>query len=73
MGKSGVMRGNSRSPERGPCRAGFSYQHTRCQMILRNALITDPPYYDAVPYADLSDFFYVWLKRSFGDLYPEIC
>src|SRR5208283_1060487 len=28
------------------------------------ALITDPPYYDAVPYADLSDFFYVWLKRS---------
>jgi adenine-specific DNA methylase len=29
-----------------------------------DALITDPPYYDAVPYADLSDFFYVWLKRS---------
>ena len=25
--------------------------------------ITDPPYYDAVPYADLSDFFYVWLRR----------
>ncbi|NJM68837.1 MAG: DUF1156 domain-containing protein [Scytonema sp. RU_4_4] len=29
-----------------------------------NAFVTDPPYYDAVPYADLSDFFYVWLKRS---------
>jgi putative DNA methylase len=28
------------------------------------AFITDPPYYDAVPYADLSDFFYVWLKRA---------
>ena len=28
---------------------------------------TDPPYYDAVPYADLSDFFLVWLKRSLGD------
>jgi adenine-specific DNA methylase len=28
------------------------------------AVFTDPPYYDAVPYADLSDFFYVWLKRS---------
>ena len=27
------------------------------------AVITDPPYYDAVPYADLSDFFYIWLKR----------
>jgi adenine-specific DNA methylase len=33
---------------------------------------TDPPYYDAVPYADLSDFFYVWLKRSIGDLYPTL-
>ncbi|CAH2571596.1 Adenine-specific DNA methylase [Planktothrix rubescens] len=29
-----------------------------------NSFITDPPYYDAIPYADLSDFFYVWLKRS---------
>ncbi|HEU5348507.1 MAG TPA: DUF1156 domain-containing protein, partial [Ktedonobacterales bacterium] len=29
-----------------------------------DAIITDPPYYDAVPYADISDFFYVWLKRS---------
>ena len=28
-----------------------------------DALITDPPYYDAVPYAHLSDFFYVWLKQ----------
>ncbi|MBU3968206.1 MAG: DUF1156 domain-containing protein, partial [Euryarchaeota archaeon] len=30
---------------------------------MAQAFITDPPYYDAVPYADLSDFFYVWLKR----------
>jgi len=37
-----------------------------------DAVITDPPYYNNVPYADLSDFFYVWLKRSIGDLYPEI-
>jgi len=29
-----------------------------------DAFMSDPPYYDAVPYADLSDFFYVWLKRS---------
>lgn len=36
-----------------------------------DAIITDPPYYDNVPYADLSDFFYVWLKRSIGHLYPE--
>ncbi len=36
-----------------------------------DAIITDPPYYDAVPYADLSDFFYVWLRRTVGHLYPE--
>jgi putative DNA methylase len=29
-----------------------------------DAFVTDPPYYDAIPYADLSDFFIVWLKRS---------
>lgn len=33
--------------------------------------ITDPPYYDAIPYADLSDFFYVWLKRSVGNRHKE--
>jgi len=35
------------------------------------AVITDPPYYDNIPYANLSDFFYVWLKRAVGHLYPE--
>ncbi|HEX7518626.1 MAG TPA: hypothetical protein VF345_15205 [Chthoniobacterales bacterium] len=29
-----------------------------------SGFVTDPPYYDAIPYADLSDFFYVWLKRA---------
>jgi putative DNA methylase len=33
---------------------------------------TDPPYYDNVGYADLADFFYVWLRRSLGTLYPEL-
>jgi putative DNA methylase len=36
-----------------------------------DAVITDPPYYDNIPYGDLSDFFYVWLKRSIGHIYPE--
>ncbi|MCE9554599.1 MAG: DUF1156 domain-containing protein [Planctomycetes bacterium] len=36
-----------------------------------DAVITDPPYYDNVPYADISDFFYVWLKRSIGNLFRE--
>ena len=33
---------------------------------------TDPPYYDNIGYADLSDFFYVWLRRSLSDVYPSI-
>ncbi|WP_306215136.1 DUF1156 domain-containing protein [Actinoplanes sp. RD1] len=32
---------------------------------------TDPPYYDNVAYADLSDVFYVWLRRSIGDVFPK--
>lgn len=33
---------------------------------------TDPPYYDNICYADLSDFFYVWLRRSLSQFYPDI-
>lgn len=36
-----------------------------------DAVVIDPPYADSVPYSDLSDFFYVWLRRIIGDLYPE--
>ena len=35
-------------------------------------LSTDPPYYDNIGYADLSDFFYVWLRRHLRDVYPGI-
>lgn len=37
-----------------------------------NAFVTDPPYYYSVQYADLSDFFYVWLRRALSDAYPEL-
>jgi adenine-specific DNA methylase len=37
-----------------------------------HALITDPPYYDAVPYSDLSEFFFVWLRRSLGKYHPDL-
>ncbi|MFX1254882.1 MAG: DUF1156 domain-containing protein [Promethearchaeota archaeon] len=37
-----------------------------------DAVITDPPYYNYIPYADLSDFFYVWLKRLLIDIYPSL-
>jgi putative DNA methylase len=37
-----------------------------------DAVVTDPPYYDAIPYSDLMDFFHLWLKRSLCGLSPEI-
>lgn len=40
---------------------------------LQNIMIsTDPPYYDNIGYADLSDFFYVWMRQSLKDTYPEL-
>ena len=36
-----------------------------------DAIVFDPPYYDNVSYAELSDFFYVWLKRTAGHVYPQ--
>lgn len=51
-----------------PCQAGHVEQSNAANHPLPNdaaaAFVTDPPYYDAVPYSDLSDFFYVWLKRT---------
>lgn len=43
------------------------------QSLSYNKIVsTDPPYYDNVPYADLSDFFYVWMRRSLQSVYPEL-
>jgi putative DNA methylase len=36
-------------------------------------LSTDPPYYDNVPYSDISDFFYVWMRRTLGATWPDEC
>jgi putative DNA methylase len=43
------------------------------QTISRDKVVsTDPPYYDNIPYADLSDFFYVWLRRTLRNVLPEV-
>lgn len=43
------------------------------QEVSRNKVIsTDPPYYDNIGYADLSDFFYVWLRRSLRPIFPDL-
>ena len=45
----------------------------RTQPVVSSALVsTDPPYYDNIGYADLSDFFYVWLRRSLKLVFPEL-
>ena len=63
-----------------------SFQHTQpwfrgtatqadaqTQTISRGKVVsTDPPYYDNIGYADLSDFFYVWLRRALRPVYPEL-
>ncbi|MDP6722824.1 MAG: hypothetical protein QGF59_29445, partial [Pirellulaceae bacterium] len=34
---------------------------------------TDPPYYDSIPYSDISDFFFVWLRRNLAEVWPDEC
>jgi hypothetical protein len=52
------------------CGSGDSLSHLESHAV--DAVVMDPPYYDNVMYAELSDFFYVWLKRTVGLLYPEL-
>ena len=52
------------------CGSGNSLSHIASKTI--DAVVLDPPYYDNVMYAELSDYFYVWLKRTAGLLYPEL-
>lgn len=45
----------------------------RIREVERFVLSTDPPYYDNVPYSDISDFFYVWMRRTLGSTWPDEC
>jgi putative DNA methylase len=53
---------------------GVSVQQDARQVELTGRIVvaTDPPYYDNVGYADLADFFYVWLRRSLAPTYPDL-
>jgi putative DNA methylase len=55
---------------------GFVRQHDAAQPInfLGSAPIvsTDPPYYDNIDYADLSDYFYIWLRRFLSQIHPDL-
>ena len=52
------------------CKPGNSLDHITDRSV--DAVVMDPPYYANVMYAELSDFFYVWLKRTAGHIFPEM-
>ena len=59
------------------CGHAFDKPSVQCKSSLaggdenQDIIFTDPPYYDAIPYSDLMDFFFAWQKRILGDLNPE--
>ena len=52
------------------CKSAIALDHIPDRSV--DAVVMDPPYYDNVMYAELSDFFYVWLKRTAGHVFPEL-
>jgi adenine-specific DNA methylase len=52
------------------CKPGEALDHIHDASV--DVVVIDPPYYDNVMYAELSDFFYVWLKRTAGHVVPEL-
>ena len=65
-----LVNGREKSKIALSCAPADHLDHIDAQSI--DAVVMDPPYYDNVMYAELSDFFYVWLKRTAGYVYPEL-
>ena len=56
----------------GPSKGAFQIDAAMQTISSGKAISTDPPYYNNIGYADLSDFFYVWLRRSLRSIYPDL-
>ena len=71
---AGIVEGTARAVAGLPARPpGYVTQANATASNFSGRIIsTDPPYYDNVPYADLSDYFYVWLRRMLRGTYPEL-
>ncbi len=69
-----MIRAVSEAVSRVPaCSQAYVLQTDAASHNYRGAVIsTDPPYYDNISYSDLSDFFYVWLRRSLKDIHPSL-
>ena len=71
----GIDRGRRRRVAPGdPLRVRLSaWREARVRESAGAVVSTDPPYYDNISYADLSDFFFVWLRRNLSDVWPDEC
>ena len=61
---------NGAKPVQVSCKSADRMDHIASDSV--DLVVMDPPYYDNVMYAELSDFFYVWLKRTAGNVYPDL-
>jgi putative DNA methylase len=60
-------------PSLGPCRGSAIQSDAQSQELSRQKIVcTDPPYYDNIAYAELSDFFYVWLRRALRGMFTDL-
>ena len=53
-------------------KAGIAVQESASTVSLNSLISTDPPYYDNIGYSDLSDFFYIWLRRCLREIHPQL-
>jgi adenine-specific DNA methylase len=70
--ESGTFDFSESRPKPDVCITCRSADHLSLQSASVDCIVMDPPYYQNVMYAELSDFFYVWLKRTAGLLYPDL-
>jgi putative DNA methylase len=72
-GQKRVLMGNGFADFTGP--AEIVQRDARARVVENPGVVisTDPPYYDNVGYADLSDFFFVWLRRNLSAVWPDEC
>jgi putative DNA methylase len=66
-----VLEQNSPIPGHGQAQQASATEHPLPDHFV-DAVVTDPPYYAAIPYADLSDFFYSWLRPSLRDVHSQL-
>ncbi len=68
-----VCRAVERHPARGDAEVEQKDARVRTQESVGCLISTDPPNYDNIGYADISDFYYVWLRRNLADVWPDEC